>query len=281
MKKLCFILVIALFFVACSDNSKQQLQLIASNKQDSILTRETQQKDSAIVSYVKTLDEIQSNIDSIKAKEKIVSASGNEPPHNIMNDIKSLDAKIVWENRKIYLLEKKLKKENKKDADLEKVIKHLTRELTEKDAQIADLQDRLAKSDASFKTLSAQFDDSIAVIHKQREEISAMKMAVNTVYYTLGTYQDLKKHGVISKEGSIIGIGGAAELKADFSNSSFVKGDMTKLTSIPMSYKFVKLITRHPSGAYKVSGQGHLDTLYITDPASFWSESKYLVIEVK
>lgn len=281
MKKLLLILVPVMLITACSDNSKQVAQLTALSKQDSILAGQAQQKDSAIVSYVKTLDAIQGNIDSIKSKEHILSESGNEPPHNIISDIKSLDSRIVWENRKIYQLEKKLKKEDKKDADLERVIKHLTRELTEKDAQIADLQDRLAKGDASLKELSVQFNDSIAVIHKQREEISAMKMAVNTVYYALGTHQELKKHGVITKEGSIIGIGGASELNADFSNSSFIKGDMSKLSSIPLGNKFSKLITHHPSGSYKISGQGHLDTLYINDPASFWSQSKYLVIEIK
>jgi hypothetical protein len=272
----------AVIITACSDNSKQLQQLQALSTQDSLLARQAQQKDSAIVSYVKTLDEIQNNIDSIKAKERIVSMSkGGEPPHNIIDDMKALDARIVWENRKIYLLEKKLKKEDKKDIDLDKVIKHLTKELAEKDAQIADLQKKLSESDASLRTITIQFNDSISVLHKQREEMDAMRTVVNTVYYTLGTSKELKKHGIVSKEGSIIGIGGAMELKSDVNGAYFVEGDIRRLLSIPLSRKFERLITTHPSGSYKVSGRNNSDTLQITDPASFWSESKYLVIEVK
>jgi organic radical activating enzyme len=278
MNKLMYIPVAALIITACTDNSKQLQELKTLRIQDSITTLQAQQKDSSIVSYIKTLDEIQNNIDSIKAKEKIVSFSkGGEPPHSLISDIKSLDAKIVRENRRIYLLEKRLKKEDKKDLDLEKVVKHLTKELAEKDVQIADLQTKLAESNNTLKIITEQFNDSIAVIHRQREEINAMRSAVNTVYYALGSAKELKKHGVITKEGSIIGIGGATELKPDFNNSYFTEGDLTKMKDIPLNGKFVRLITNHPTGSYKVSG----DTLHITEASSFWSESKYLVIELK
>jgi len=268
MNKLMYIPLAAIIITACTDNSKQVQQLQALHVQDSLLTRQTQQKDSAITNYVKTLDELQNNIDSIKSKEKIVSMSdGGEPPHNLVADIKALDSRIVRENRRIYQLERKLRKEDKKDLDLENVVKHLTKELAEKDS--------------SLKTITEQFNDSIAVIHKQREEINAMRTMVNTVYYTIGTSKELKKQGIISKEGSIIGIGGATELKSDIDNSKFTQGDMTKLHVIPINGKFSRLITNHPAGSYKISGNKNSDTLNITDLSAFWGESKYLVIVVK
>ena len=282
MKKLMCIPVIAIIMTACTDNSTQLKQLQDLRLQDSLLMRQTQQKDSSIVSYVKTLDEIQNNIDSIKSKEKILSLSqGGEPPHSIISDIKSLDAKIVRENRRIYQLEKRLKNEDKKDLDLQNVINHLTKELAEKDVQIANLQTKLGESDASLKKITEQFNDSIAFIHKQREEIDAMRIIVNTVYYALGTFKELKTNKIVNKEGSVIGIGGATELNPDFSNSYFTKGDMTKLHDIALYSKFLKLVTKHPKDSYKVSGSNNADTLHITDASSFWSESKYLVIEVK
>jgi hypothetical protein len=282
MNRLVYIPIAAILFAACNDNSKQQVQqLQATSTRDSLLASQVQQKDSVIVSYVKTLDEIQNNIDSIKAKEKILSVAGNEPPHGIISDIKSLDARIVWENRKIYQLEKRLKKDGQTDMDLQKVIKHLTKELVEKDAQIADLQTKLAESNASLRSLTEQFNDSLVVLHKQRDEINAMRTEVNSIYYAIGTRKELKKHNVITKEGSIIGIGGATELKRDFNNSFFIPGDMTKLHDIPLYSKLSKIITNHPSTSYKITGSNKSDTLHISDPASFWSESKYLVIMVK
>lgn len=274
-----YIPAFAIVLAACSDNSKQVQQLQALHVQDSLLTRQAQGKDSAITSYVKTLDEIQNNIDSIKSKEKIVTLSGKngEPPHNVVDDIRALDARVVRENRRIYYLERKLRKEDKKDYDLQRVIKHLTAELVEKDAQIADLQTKLAQSNTSLKTITQQFDDSIAVIHKQREEINAMRSVVNTVYYSIGTEKELKKEGLITKEGKVIGLGGATELKADINTEHFTQADMTKLNAIPLNGKLEKLVTNHPASSYKISG----DTLHITDPASFWNQSKYLVIVIK
>ena len=117
MNKLVYIPIAAIFMTACTDNtSKLQVQnLQATSIRDSLLAQQVQHKDSAIVSYVKTLDEIQSSIDSIKAKEGILSVSGSEPPQRIVDEIKSLDARIVSGNRKIYRLEKQLKKEDKND----------------------------------------------------------------------------------------------------------------------------------------------------------------------
>jgi len=278
MNKLMYIAAASVFMAACGNNSKQVQQLQALHLQDSIMARQAQQKDSAIVSYVKTLDEIQNNIDSIKSKERIMSTGNKgEPPNNVIDDLKSLDSRIVWENRRIYLLERRLKKEDKKDYDLQRVIKHLTKELTEKDAQIADLQTKLAASNNSLKVITEQFNDSIAVIHKQREEISAMRSVVNTVYYDIGTNEELRKQGVITKEGKVIGLGGATEVKAGFNASHFTEADMTKLNDISLNGKFVKMVTDHPAGSYNISD----NTLHITDSQSFWSESKYLVIIVK
>lgn len=278
MNKLIYIAGFSTLLVACTDNSKQVQQLQALHAQDSLLTAQAQQKDSAIVSYVKTLDEIQNNIDSIKAKEKILTVSGSkEPPQDIVSEIRALDEKVVKENRRVYLLERRLRKADKKDYDLQKVISHLTKELAEKDAQIADLQAKLSQSDASIKMLTQQFNDSIAVIHKQREEIDAMRSVVNTVYYSIGTEKELKKEGLITKEGKIIGLGGATELKPGFNTDHFTQADMTKLTAIALGGKLEKIISNHPADSYNVSG----DTLKITNPTSFWSESKYLVIVVK
>jgi chromosome segregation ATPase len=274
-----YISAFAIVLAACTDNSKQVQELQTLHIQDSLLTRQAQGKDSAITSYVKTLDEIQNNIDSIKSKEKILTLSGKtgEQPHSIVDEIKTLDQRIVWENRRIYQLERKLKKEDKKDYDLQKVIKHLTAELAEKDAQIADLQTKLAQTNASLKTVTQQFDDSITVIHKQREEIDAMRSTINTVYYTIGTEKQLKEENIVTKEGKVIGLGGATELQAGANNDHFTQVDMTKLNAIPLKGKFEKLVTIHPESSYNVSG----DTLHIIDAANFWNHSKYLVIIVK
>jgi len=87
----------------------------------------------------------------------------------------------------------------------------------------------------------------------------------------------LKKEGLVTKEGKVIGLGGATELEAGLTTDHFTQADMTKLNAIPINGKLEKLVTNHPASSYNVSG----DTLHITNPASFWNQSKYLVIVIK
>src|SRR6185312_9368857 len=247
------------------------------------LAAQSQKKDSAISSYITAFNDIQDNLDSIKAKEKIVSAKtpGEPLSTNAVADIKALDKLIIKNKREINRLEARLKKMNTKDAGLEKMVAKLTKEVTEKDAEIAELQAKLAAANASLATLTQQFNDSVTVINKQRAEINAMRIEVNTVYYAVGTTKELKEKGLIDKKGGVLGIGRTAELNPEVSTSSFTKGDMVTLHTIPLNGSFLKLITNHPASSYKITGSGKSDTLQITDAPSFWSESKYLVITIK
>lgn len=277
-----FCVVAILVLVSCN-NSQQEQQLKALAAKDSILAVQSQKKDSAIISYINAFNDIQDNLDSIKAKEKIVSSKtpGEPLSSNAVADIKALDKLVIKNKREIYRLEVRLKKANTKDAGLEKMIAKLTKEVSEKDTEIAQLQAKLAAANASLAALTQQFNDSVIVINKQRAEINAMRIEVNTVYYTVGTIKDLKEKGLIDKKGGVLGIGRTAELNPEVNTARFTKGDMVTLHAIPLNGAFQKLITNHPINSYKITGSGKSDTLVITDAASFWSESKYMVATIK
>lgn len=283
MRTIACIIILSIMLAGCS-NTQQEQQLKALATKDSLLLLQTQQKDSAINSYVHSLNAIQDNLDSIKKKERILtlgSGEGISASPNTIAEIKSLDKLIVKNHREIYSLEKRLKKSIEKNSDLEKMVARLTKELTEKDEQIVDLENKLAKANDSLKLVVTQLKDSIVVINRQRSEINAMRGEINTVYYAIGTMKELKSNGVVTKEGGFIGIGRTASLKQDFNVSYFTEGNLMQLKAIPLNAKFSKLLTNHPSDSYKISGNNKADSLYINNAVSFWSESKYLVIIVK
>ncbi len=56
---------------------------------------------------------------------------------------------------------------------------------------------------------------------------------------------------------------------------------MEQLHTLPLYDKYVKLITNHPASSYKVTNSGKSDTLVITDPNTFWANTKYMVVVVK
>ncbi len=138
MRTIVCIGILSVMLAGCN-NSEQEQQLKTLAARDSALMVQAQQKDSTISAYVRSINAIQDNLDSIRSKEKVLrmdGAEGNSATGNTIAEIKSLDKLIVKNHREIYSLEKKLKKANKKDADLEKLVEHLTKELAEKDEHL-------------------------------------------------------------------------------------------------------------------------------------------------
>jgi predicted nuclease with TOPRIM domain len=269
-------------FFACNTAEKQQIKDLSA--QDSTLMRKTAAQDSSIISYVKSFNDIEDNLDTIKAKAKILSIGNGEvqtDKDKVISDIRAIGDLMMKNKKEIAALERKLKKSDGKNTELQKMIAHLTEELNEKDAQIAALQSQLSESNSALKDMIQKFNDSMQVVSKQKEQITVMTNDMNTVYYAIGTKKELKDKGVITKEGGIAGIGSTTELKKDFNASYFTKGDMTTIHALPLFSKFEKVVTNHPTDAYSITGTGKADSLVIKDAKSFWSQSKYLVIIVK
>jgi hypothetical protein len=281
MKTLAYITLAILVMEGC--NTKQQQQIKDLSYQDSTLMQESGKKDSTIIAYVKSMNEIQDNLDSIKAAEKILSVNsmGGEHKHNAIEDIRSINAQLLKYHKEIYALEKRLRSIDSKNKEIEKMEGHLAQELAEKDSGIAVLQKRLLDKNDSLRTVMQQFNDSMVVINRQKGTISDMTTEIHTVYYAVGTSKEFKENGVLTKEGGFAGIGRSTELKPNFNTTYFTKDDMTKLSVLPLNSRFKKVITTHPPDSYSVTNNAKADSLIIKDPVAFWSTSKYLVVEVK
>ena len=287
MKLRLGIVLFALVMSACNNHEKEQLDKIkALHAQDSTLAAEAKSKDSLITNYVNTMGAIQDNLDSLKTKEHILSMNSPEGNKNarttIMGDITAIDNAIIADNKTISKLESRLRKMQNNDASLKKMIDNLTKEVAQKDEEIAMLQSRLNGVSDSMTVLTHNFNDTIAEIRKDRSMIHSMTAEMNTVYYVIGTMKQLKDKGVISKTGGVLGIGRTAELSQKANMAAFTKGDKTQIGDIPLNGRLLKLVTSHPAGSYKVNkNDKKTETLSISDANSFWSESKYLVVEIK
>ena len=76
---------------------------------------------------------------------------------------------------------------------------------------------------------------------------------------------------------------GKKVLQGEGANMSyFTKADLRSLMTIESHEKSAKLLTVHPAGSYKLERDNNKKyVLKITDPAKFWSVTKYLVIQVR
>ncbi len=91
----------------------------------------------------------------------------------------------------------------------------------------------------------------------------------------------MQDKGVIDKQGGFIGIGRVAEINPSANNSAFTKANLVTLKGISLHGKFRRFITTHPDNAYQLVANAKSDSLSITMPATFWRESKYLIIATK
>lgn len=279
MKKFLLILLILPLAFGCNQKKIKELQ----SKNDS-LTSQAQLKDTTIMSYLKSFNDIQSNLDSIKGREMVINenTSGNvemkpNTQEKILNDIQIINDLMQQNKNKLAALQSRLKKSNVKVVELEKMVENLTKQIADKDVEIATLKEQLAKLNldneklnANIKELNAKTDAQTKTINEQVSKINEQTTALNTAFWCIGDRKTLKKNNVIARGGKIL---------PNFNKNFFTKVDITQINSIKIGGKKIKILTNHPLSSYKLNGEKKIESITITNPQEFWSASKYLVIE--
>jgi chromosome segregation ATPase len=282
MKRYLLLLLIPALF-ACGRAAEKKAQELQS-KTDSLMSQ-TMQKDEAINEFIRSINDIQGTLDTIKQKENIINLTtdrGGElklsAKDQIKNDIQTIYGLMQKNKETINALSRKLKNSNMKVDELNKMVDRLNKDLADKAAQIEDLRSKLSKLNASFEmanlkidTLSRTVKEQGSQINNQSQTLAAQDEALNTAYYVIGNNKELKKNGVIK----------SGEVLSDFNKDLFTKIDIRKVTEISILSKKAKILSSHPSSAYKFTGDKKvIQALQILDYKAFWSNSKYLVIVV-
>lgn len=285
MKKYLLLLMIPVFFACGREAKKQAAELQSRN--DSLMTQ-TLQKDEAINDFIASINDIQSTLDTIKMKENIISLTtdrGGElrvsAREQIKNDIQTIYSLMLKNRDALHSLQKKLKSSNMQVTELQKLVDRLNKDITLKNAQIEELREKLAQMNIHIEEANLKIDDLSETVKTQSEQIADQSATIekqtttiNTAYYIIGTAKDLKDKGVI--KGSVIK---GKVLMDDLNTSEFTMIDIRKTTEIPILSKKAEVISNHPTTAYKLTGDKKMvQALQITDPKSFWSVTKYLVI---
>lgn len=148
----------------------------------------------------------------------------------------------------------------------------------ESEATISDQRNQIASLASQVDTLGRERSS----LHQTVASLMSYK---NTVYYVVGTKDELMKSGVVSKEGSKFLVFGGTRLEParNLDPAAFTAIDKTQTLSIPLprTDKKYKIISRQ-SPSYltgNVNSKGEVKgVLEITQPDEFWSPSKYLIL---
>jgi hypothetical protein len=283
MKKYLILLLIPLFF-ACGREAKKEAEALKA-RTDSLMAQ-TAQKDEAINEFIRSVNEVQQMLDTIKMKENMINVSTQQSGElqvsakdQIKNDITDIYGLLLKNKHQLDVLTRQLKASGMKVTELQVLVARLTKDIAEKNKEIEALKDKLAKMDIVVETTNLKLDTLTNIvkgqnnqINNQSQTINDQDAALNTAYYIIGTSKELTKSGVIGKGDRVLG---------DFNKSLFTKIDIRKVTEISILSKKAKVLSNHPTTSYKLTGDKKIvQALEITDYKAFWSNVRYLVIKV-
>lgn len=286
VKNLLSILLISAFASSCGPDYKAEVDRMIRER-DSLMTM-YDNKDSLINSYMQDINEIQSSIAGlVQQEETLARNTANDPEASldskaaILNDIESIRELIDKNQKKLSELQAKVRRSNIKIKELDNVIANLNQQLAQRDSSINSMNEKIASLSGTISTMEGEISTIKADNAQKLAEIQDKTTRLNTAYYTIGSYKELRDKKVITKEGGFLGIGKQKEVLPDFNQEVFTRVDRTSMKSIPLTAKEAQILSTHPSGSFNLikdeSGK-NVTSLEITDPENFWKASKYLVV---
>ena len=265
---------VALTAVSCVEKSGKYQTLLA--QRDSLLTVE-QKYDQTL----EILNEIETGFQSIReVEDRVMTQISDIENKPLDNQIKGI---LLQNKERIAELEAQFAQSGRKNASLAGTIKRLQEEMTRKVAQIESLQTELSQKNIEIEELAGTVEElnkDIAGLNEvtasQKTTIEEQDSQLNVVWFCIADMKQLKEARIVEGNGLFKT---KSIMDGDFDKSAFTSADLRNLTRIETGSKKPKLLTSHPKESYTLTpGEDKLVTLEITDPAKFWSISKYLVI---
>ncbi|MDE6002926.1 MAG: hypothetical protein K2G76_05455 [Prevotella sp.] len=283
MKKLCVfsgLAAVLCMFAGCDGKTK-------SNPEADSLRTELRTQMESMDEMNLFLDAVNVSMDSIIGMEGSVLRTTGESPlsqkEQLQQNVEAYRLMLIQQRERLDVLEKKLKDSNAYAGKMQKTIIALKQQLEEKDQAIAKLQEELEQRNFDIEQLKENVDQlntQVAELEEdskaKEEEITRQTDKLNEAYVFIGSKKALREAG-LAQGGSLF-----KKLKLDASNIDtklFQKIDIRKTTTLQIPDDDAEVLTQMPAGSYKITKTGDdASTLTITDPARFWSVSRFLIV---
>ena len=284
MKKLFFLLVCAVaMLTACTGN--KAINEAAQRDRDSLM-QVISQRDAELDEIMGTVNEINEGFRQInEAQGRVTSEAANGEGANmkaqIQENIHFIQQTLQQNREQLEKLRSRLKNSTLEGTKLKETIDQLTAQLEEKSVQIETLQSELASKNITIEEQTQkieQLNTNVTELTTQNEEkakvVAEQDKQINTAWFVFGTKSELKEQNILNKKEVL--------KEGSFNKNYFTEIDIRTQKEIKLYSKSAKLLTSHPSGSYTLAkdAKGQY-VLKINNPNTFWSVSRYLVIQVK
>jgi chromosome segregation ATPase len=161
-------------------------------------------------------------------------------------------------------------------AAFKTIIDNQKTEIVSLNAQLAALQ----VENAGLKQEKAQLTTEKTQLVEEKSSLTSER---NTVYYVIGTKDELLKKKIIEQTGGTLGVGKTQVPARELNPADFTVIDKSKVSEIafPKSDKTYKVITRQDVSALETApdkGGRIKGGLKITNTEKFWAASKFLIV---
>ena len=276
------VLPMAMFIIACGESKKENPE---ADSLRNVVNSQLAEMDEMDL----FLDAVNASMDSVLDIDgtvlRGVREGGGSKKDQIRQNIAAYKEVLERQRERLDELEKKLKSSNNQNAKLLKTIELLNAQIAEKDQAIAQLTEELEKSNFNVATLTAHVEKLSNEVTTLQEDVKAKDETIvaqtdmlNEAYVLIGSKKELKNAGVLS--------GGSLLKKSkldmkDVNISAFSKIDIRDTKTFTIPSRKPTIMTQAPSGSYTLTEKDkNTSVLTITDPAQFWSMSKFLVIKL-
>lgn len=278
--------ILVLFSLSCSKSSNEkELLQIEHFAQEALMENQFQKADET---YLAALNEIEENMNYINKSRGIIlqyqpemGESGINQKERIIRNIQLINSLLDENELKIKKMESLTQKTQSKNKFLITRIDDLKAELNEQKEQVNFLKKELLQREYDITELNLKLNRMQMDQDNLYSEMDELKKELNTAYYVIGSYKELKDLGVIDKKGGIFSLGSTKVLNASFDKEDF--SEINTNDSIILVYgRKAKIITQHPEDSYEIiEDNNQVSYLQITEPNQFWRASRYLVVEVR
>ncbi len=285
------ILLIAMTVTGCNRRQAELTRALAESRAAEA------QKDSLLTEVLETTQFVSDlNSELAKAKTVALTSDGADPglPGAIQDReerkatlarIQQVIARLNESEAKLTAAETRAKNARFRNARL--LAQIATFQKTIEDLKTAAEQQRAENEDqrSQIALLAGEVDTLGKERNSLRGSVASLITYKNTVYYAVGTRDELIKNGVVTKEGSKFLVFGGTRLEParNLNSAAFTAIDKTQTLSIalPRIDKKYKIVSRQSpeylSGDVNPKGEVK-GVVEIVAPEEFWSPSKYLIL---
>lgn len=240
-----------------------------------------------------TLNDIQTSLDTLD-KDLLGSISPNEElpgtaqdrRTRLLNNIATMRSQIESDKKKISTLEAQLAASKGQLKGVQAMIDKLKSSVADKEAILSQLQSKLNTMSETLESERRLSAEEIAArertIASKENQLTEQELAMNTMYYIVGTRKDLISKGIVDRKGGLLGIGKVSTVNAKYDTSKFTMFNLleTQTITFDATKNGYSLLSDQAASSYKVERAGGKYNLNITDPQSF-RRHKYVVIELR